>query len=150
MDPGLLSIRVGRPVSTTDRDAETFSYKYTLRDGSSDLSSSIPSEDPVRVRSSIYDRFGLFDIAPPSVLMGGMDEGDYSYILASLFRLLVMEHGSVNLTPLVRTPYYLPADRTGIMHAHRVVVSSIIERAPITALGSKSNLLRFLVFLRTF
>ena len=135
-----LSVRVGRPVPTTRPDAATFAYKYTFMDGSSDLSSSIPSEDPVRVRSSMYDRFGLFDIAPPSVLMGRMDEDDKSYILASLFRLLVVEYGSFNLSPLVRTPYYLPASRTGVMHAHRVVVSSLIERAPITALGSKSHL----------
>ena len=40
-----LSVRVGRPVSTTKRDAETFSYKYTLRDGSSDLTASIPRAD---------------------------------------------------------------------------------------------------------
>ena len=32
--------------------------------------------------------------------------------------------------PLNRAAHYLPADRTGVMHAHRVVVASLIERAP--------------------
>ena len=31
--------------------------------------------------------------------------------------------------PLAQPAYYLPADRMGIMHAHRVVVSSLIRRA---------------------
>ena len=36
--------------------------------------------------------------------------------------------------PLHRPAFYLPADRTGVMHAHRVVVSSLIERASMTGL----------------
>ncbi len=32
--------------------------------------------------------------------------------------------------PLNNAAHYLPADRTGVMHAHRVVVASLIERAP--------------------
>ena len=31
--------------------------------------------------------------------------------------------------PLSNTVHYLPADRTGVMHAHRVVVASLIQRA---------------------
>ena len=31
--------------------------------------------------------------------------------------------------PLSRDAYYLPADRTGVMHAHRAVVSAVIDRA---------------------
>lgn len=33
------------------------------------------------------------------------------------------------INPFDGSAYYLPADRTGVMHAHRVVVSSLIERA---------------------
>ena len=36
--------------------------------------------------------------------------------------------------PLYRPAYYLPADRTGIMHAHRVVVSAMIGSARMTGL----------------
>ena len=36
--------------------------------------------------------------------------------------------------PLSRIAHYLPADRTGIMHAHLVAVASVIERSPYTAL----------------
>ena len=34
------------------------------------------------------------------------------------------------VNPLNNAAHYLPADRTGVMHAHRVVVSSLIERVP--------------------
>ncbi len=36
--------------------------------------------------------------------------------------------------PLHRPAYYLPADRTGVMHAHSVVVSSLIASAPTAGL----------------
>ena len=38
------------------------------------------------------------------------------------------------ISPLNNTAHYLPADRTGVMHAHRVVVASLIERAPLAGL----------------
>ena len=33
-------------------------------------------------------------------------------------------------SPLNNAVYYLPADRTGVMHSHQVVVASLIDRAP--------------------
>ncbi len=36
--------------------------------------------------------------------------------------------------PLYRPAFYLPADRTGVMHAHRVVVSAMIGSAPMAGL----------------
>ena len=33
------------------------------------------------------------------------------------------------LTSFTRSPYYLPADRTGVMHSHKVVVSALVRRA---------------------
>ena len=38
------------------------------------------------------------------------------------------------LGPLHQPAFYLPADRTGVMHAHRAVVSSLIESAPTASL----------------
>ena len=36
--------------------------------------------------------------------------------------------------PLKRRVYYLPADRTGVMHSHKVVVSALVQRAAIAGL----------------
>ena len=39
--------------------------------------------------------------------------------------------------PLMRRAYYLPSDRTGVMHSHQVVVSALIQRA--TAAGLRPS-----------
>ena len=46
---------------------------------------------------------------------------------------------SPSITPLNRPVYYLPADRTGVMHAHSVVVSAMIGSAPMTGLRPPSG-----------
>ena len=38
------------------------------------------------------------------------------------------------LNPLIRSAYYLPADRIGVMHSHQVVVSTLIQGATTTGL----------------
>ena len=41
--------------------------------------------------------------------------------------------------PLNRPAYYLPADRTGVMHAHRTIVGAVIDRASSTGLVDAPN-----------
>ena len=48
------------------------------------------------------------------------------YLISEFFSLVL----SNVVSPLSNTAHYLPADRAGVMHAHRVVVASLIERAP--------------------
>ncbi len=62
-----------------------------------------------------------------------MNQAYYAFILnqlANIFRSDVVG-------PLARSCYYLPANRTGIMHAHRVVVSSLVQRAARAGLPSE-------------
>ena len=56
------------------------------------------------------------------------DEPDYLFIrfAQSLFASLVQ--------PLRQNAYYLPADRTGVMHSHQVVVSTLIQNATTAGL----------------
>ena len=56
------------------------------------------------------------------------DEPDYLFIrfARSLFASLVQ--------PLRQNAYYLPADRTGVMHSHQVVVSTLIQNATTAGL----------------
>ena len=51
---------------------------------------------------------------------------DIEYHIRKLSRLVL----SNIVSPLNNTAHYLPADRTGVMHAHRAVVASLIQRAP--------------------
>lgn len=64
--------------------------------------------------------------------------GDYDtwkqnveYSIREFFNLVLSDV----VSPLSNAAHYLPADRTGIMHAHRVVVASLIESAPRAGLG---------------
>ncbi len=41
--------------------------------------------------------------------------------------------------PLTRSAYYLPADRTGVMHSHQVVVSTLIQSATTAGLRPSTN-----------
>ena len=54
------------------------------------------------------------------------EKRDAEYLIREIFSLLLSDV----VKPLNNSAYYLPSDRTGVMHAHRVVVASLIERAP--------------------
>ena len=43
------------------------------------------------------------------------------------------------IDPLTRSAYYLPADRTGVMHSHQVVVSTLIQSAATAGLRPSTN-----------
>ena len=44
------------------------------------------------------------------------------------------------LRPLHRNAYYLPADRTGVMHSHQVVVSTLVQNAATAGLRPSGNI----------
>lgn len=58
------------------------------------------------------------------------------YFIGEFFSLVLPDV----VSPLSNTAHYLPADRTGIMHAHRVVVASLIQRAPHAGLRGDTSL----------
>ncbi len=57
------------------------------------------------------------------------DTRDLDYTLHNLLRRTITDLAQQHIGPFSRSAYYLPADRTGIMHAHRVVVGSLIHRS---------------------
>ncbi len=63
---------------------------------------------------------------------------DRNIFFRQLLRTLSHMVGSSIVDPLSHSAYYLPADRTGIMHAHRVVVGSLISRASQAGLRAES------------
>lgn len=79
----------------------------------------------------------------------------YEYLLHTIMGLQVNDsrvHGNILIAemadlalpylvgPISRPIHYLPANRTGIMHAHRVVVSSLLGRASRAGLTAESPL----------
>ena len=52
----------------------------------------------------------------------------------SLLELLTQTRFRNLLSPLYQDAYYLPADRTGVMHSHQMVVSTLIQKATTAGL----------------
>ena len=139
-----LSVVAGRAVSEAGSDAESIEYRYTRRSDTTELTASIP--DATRLRAMAHIR----EITDPNFMIRlrslrsivkeivSKDEGPY--IANTIMDELTAGYGSRALAPLTNMAYYLPANRTGIMHAHRVVVSSLIGGAPRAGLGPESPL----------
>ena len=86
-------------------------YDFTIERGRSLLTAAVPADAPLRLQGDRH----LLRFA--SAVMGGLTS---SLVLGLLVPYIVGE--------VSRSVHYLPADRAGVMHAHRVVVSSLIGR----------------------
>ena len=109
-----------------------FAYELALKRGKPKGSvTSISEEIPLYI--DLYTE-GMEDVSflargILNTLVPGDDNrgrGDVAYFVRKLSSSVL----SNVVSPLNNAAHYLPADRTGVMHAHRVVVASLIERAP--------------------
>ena len=66
-------------------------------------------------------------------------DADYDDLRFSLARMAEHIFESL-LTPLYRYAYYLPADRTGVMHSHQVVVSTLVQSATTAGLRPSASI----------
>ena len=125
--PGRANARITlrRDVSETSERNPPFEYEFTIAGKESRLIPSISSGTPLRIEAEVYEvlmRY-LMDSSPDF-------EGDDRDLFAE--RLITTLEDSIfhyMVGPVSSPVHYLPADRTGVMHAHRVVVSSLIGRA---------------------
>ena len=108
-------------------------YEFAVKKTGSDFAVSIPDETPMyaeRIDTEVLRR--LRGVAGYSRIF--LDEhpdfDESSRVASGLFSELVGLVEQSILNPLNRVAHYLPADRTGVMHAHRVAVGSLIERTP--------------------
>ena len=112
----------------SERD-QPFEYALTIKGPKTDILPAIPETMPLRLTegqaNAIYRSIRMRPISRSR----GEDE-DSQYSVRSILSRLTEAVESDFVNPLTRAAYYLPADRTGVMHAHRVVVGSIIAQAP--------------------
>ena len=66
-------------------------------------------------------------------------EAEEGHALDSIFSSLPRLIFASLLRPVSRNAYYLPADRTGVMHSHQVVVSTLIQNATTAGLRPSRN-----------
>ena len=121
-------IRLCRDVSEASERRSPFEYDLTVTRTSPRFTSSCPPEIPLRVAPEARPFF--MDLQYMARRPPEFEDDDERILLAA--ELLGTLTGMVfpwTVGPVSRPVHYLPADRTGVMHAHRVVVSSLIGRA---------------------
>ncbi len=103
-----------------------FEHRLTLAAGTKTFRATVPEEIPVRIETEdAQELVELVDI---------MESEERGYAAWRLMRILDRLVLPSSVGPLHLPAYYLPADRTGVMHAHSVVVSALIESAPTAGL----------------
>ena len=113
---------------------EPFGYEMMLkRSGFESLPISISEKAPLYIDLSANTTKEIRLWSSPAKILGfrNVDANDdtgqqiMSHFISALFSAVV--HNAIN--PLSNTAHYLPADRTGVMHAHRAVVAAMVGRA---------------------
>ena len=107
---------------------EPFSYGFTLKRKKIGFCASVPDALSLSIDSTDMERVA-------HLLHELEDDEDRKESVEYVMNSLSTTVASRIVSPLSRPAYYLPADRTGVMHAHRVVVGSLIARAPRAGLA---------------
>ena len=66
-------------------------------------------------------------------------EAEEEHELVYLLRSLAQSLFTSLIRPISRNAYYLPADRTGVMHSHQVVVSTLVQNATTAGLRPSTD-----------
>ena len=131
-----VSLRIPRPSSSGNLD-----YRFNSHSDDISLSGRIGGQPSV-FGDCTPDSLEsvLKEMQNPLLSLGMVSEPGADRDLDRLLRLLTVRVRQSLLHPFQRSAYYLPADRTGVMHSHRVVVSSLIRSAGSAGLRPTDDL----------
>ena len=125
----------------SSRDSTSFEHALSIRARDTSFSTTLSNEMLKAINVTLADEWTEYFLgsAASQFLTAGTNIGfrvtQARRLIAALGELLLP-----NFVGPLRVPaFYLPADRTGVMHAHRVVVSSLIGQAPRAGLRPTSN-----------
>jgi len=121
-------------VSATRDGPEPFEFTFSTQGAQSELDVSIPGKTPLLVEGDLREWSWFFR----DVMRTDQEKIDGRYAREAL-NWLWNSVFPYMLGRVYRPAHYLPADRTGVMHAHRVVVRSLIETAPFASLRESSS-----------
>ena len=113
-------------VSDTPVRSEPFAYEFTIKGESPTLNASIPTTTPLRLE---VNENLLARLKHAMSFLTIEEDVERATAIKSATDGLLEAIVPYVVGPLARRAYYLPADRAGVMHAHRVVVRSLISRA---------------------
>ena len=113
-------------------DGEPFAYHFSTRGTAPEFTASIPDTTPLQIergRERLLRPFSRFE-------REYQDGRDFEGIIWELWNAIF----PYTIGEIYRPAHYLPADRTGVMHAHRVVVRSLIEGATSAGLRPTASM----------
>ena len=127
-------VLLNRHVSENLSSSKQFTYGFTIDESDSTLTASIPETVPFKIEridnDPLYreklERLDLQIEAPVDY-----EEYDNRYSIWALRDALFGMVGTSIISPLERVAHYLPADRAGVMLAHTLAVTSLIEQSSI-------------------
>ena len=122
-----------RHVAEASPPVEPFTHEFTIRRRKSIFTASIPDVTPLQIERNddepwYQEKMRLME---SHISLYSGHEGPGRESVASVMRDDVADIiGTYTVSPLNRVAHYLPADRAGVMHAHRAVMTSLIRQAP--------------------
>ena len=126
-----MDIRLQLPVS--ESPANPIEYRLTMNGEKSDITLSIPDETPLHINRATADVWWP-DLMQARSMLDANERGQRTWNANALAEYVTQIIEDSVTSPINRPAHYLPADRTGVMHAHRVAVGSLIARAPYAGL----------------
>ena len=119
-------------------DSLPFEHGLTFGTTQNQFRSSVPEELKIQPRYPEFYR-GLNRLRHRASRQG--DDAETKFFVGRLLETLAAL-ALPHLVGALHSPaFYLPADRTGVMHAHSVVVSALIESASMTGLRTRTPML---------
>ena len=141
-----LRVNIERHPENGENKPEPLQYQWSLDRSSTVFESFIPEGMPLRItardnpRSSfMLERLAssIYHLTDLLVARNGDEKGRFQdRVIRDIADLVI----PFTVGALSRTAFYLPADRTGVMHAHKVVVGSLISGASRAALRREGPL----------
>jgi hypothetical protein len=123
-----------RAASGTIRADRVIEHKLAITNRRLGLTASVPEGMTVALPRQVWDFRRWTTQRELMVREPGPDRELIGWQLRELLAVVGDRVLDQTLGPLRLPAFYLPADRTGIMHAHRVVVSALIENATMGGL----------------
>ena len=129
-----MGIRLRFPVS--ENSISPVEYGFTAERGGTNLALSIPDDAPLHINRAGWDRrrTQLMRLRQQLDELNEGEDEQREWIVGELTANIAELVEDSIMSPLNRSVHYLPADRTGVMHAHRVAVGSLIAQAPYAGL----------------
>lgn len=121
---------------TADGSPDTARYEFRFGSGDHRLSGHVAP-----MSSRLPDAARLKEMVLESTTLMPFDDDtiEEGFDTSSFFRLVVAHVFRSFVAPMHRRAHYLPADRTGVMHSHQVVVGTLVRNATTAGLRPSTN-----------